>query len=166
MLKYTNTEEALLAFLNDVKKQARKNLKSGGHIASKDLYNNIKASVKESKSGNSFTATLEMEDYAAFMDAGVKGVKSGKSLKGYKYTNKKPPIRFIKTWLKQKRGRFRERDLDSLAFRIQNTIYLKGIKPTEFYSKPFEKEFQKLPQELVEAYALDVEQFLEFLTKK
>ena len=57
-------------------------------------------------------------------------------------------------------------DLDSLAFRIQNTIYLKGIKPTEFYSKPFEKEFQKLPQELVEAYALDVEQFLEFLTKK
>ena len=69
----------------------------------------------------------------------------------------------MKTWLKQKRGRFRERSLDSMAFLVQRSVYQKGIKPTEYYSKPFEKAFKTLPDELIEAYGLDLDNFLEFV---
>ena len=164
MLETINVEKELKDFLNEVKKQARKNLRSGGHIASKDLYNNMKVEVKEMP--NSISASLNMEDYAEFMNFGVKGKESGKSLKAYRYTNKKPPLRFIRTWLKQKRGRFRERSLTSQAFRVQDIIYKKGIKPTEFYSKPFERAFNELPSELIEAFGLDVDDFLEFIFNK
>ena len=33
-------------------------------------------------------------------------------------------------------------------------------------TKPFEKAFERLPDELVEAYGLDVEQFLEYTINK
>ena len=163
MLEYTNLEAELERFFKDVIKESRKNLKAKNKLASKDLYNNMSFDVKQNK--NSFEASLNMEDYAKFVDQGVKGVSSGKSLSGFKYTNKKPPLKFIRTWLKRKSGAFRSRGLNSAAFMVQNAIYQRGLKPTEFYSKPFEKEFKTLPQELIEAYALDVEDFLEFVFK-
>lgn len=168
MLDAINVEEELLKFLNKVEKEARQNLKRGNHVASKDLYNNIKVEAKEMS--NSISAYMGWPEtkggkYAEFLNYGVKGKESGKSLKGYRYTNKKPPLRFIRTWLKQKRGRFRERSLTSQAFRVQNIIYKKGIKPTEFYSKPFEKAFRELPDDLIEAFGLDVDDFLEFIFK-
>ena len=49
---------------------------------------------------------------------------------------------------------------------ITRSIYLKGTKPTLFFSKPFEKGFEKLPQDLVEAYGLDIESFLKFTLKE
>ena len=166
-----NVEKELESFLKSVIKQSRKNLISGGHNASKHLYRNMKYDVNVGK--NSIDADLLMPTsrgskipYAEFLNYGVKGVSSGTSLKGYKYTNKKPPVNFIKTWLKQKTGKFRSRDLTSRAFAIQNTIYQRGVKPTEFFSKPFEKEFKKLPDEIVKAYALDVDNFMEFVLNK
>lgn len=68
----------------------------------------------------------------------------------------------MRTWIKQKSGVFRSRDLRSQSFAVQNTVYQKGIKPTEFISKPFEILFRRLPDELIEAYGLDVEEFLKF----
>ncbi len=163
MLKYVNTEAELERFFKAVIKQSRTRLTKGKHNASKDLYNSLDYEVKVAK--NSLAASFSMEDYGDFIDKGVKGVKSGKSLAGYKYTTKKPPLKFIKTWLKRKSGKFRSRGLNNLAFRVQNTIYLKGIKPTEFYSKPFENEFKKLPNEIIEAYGLDLEDFIKFVLK-
>ena len=164
MLKTVNLEAELERFFKYVIQQSKTNLKRKDAIASKDLYNSLDYEFKVNK--NSFEASLEMEDYGTFINYGVKGVKSGKSLKNYKYTTKKPPVRFLRTWLKQKSGRFRSRNLRSDAFKVQNIIYQRGIKPTEFYSKPFEKAFQTLPQELIEAYALDVEDFIEFVIKE
>jgi len=40
------------------------------------------------------------------------------------------------------------------------SIYLSGIKPSMFFTKPFEKAFKNLPKELVESFALDVEQLI------
>ena len=82
--------------------------------------------IKENK--NSFESDLLMPKYGEFINYGVKGVESGKSLKGYKYKNKKPPIRFLKTWLKQKTGKFRSRDLTQRAFMVQNAVYKKRNK--------------------------------------
>jgi hypothetical protein len=49
-----------------------------------------------------------------------------------------------------------------MSYIISNSIFEKGIKPSLFFTKPFEKAFKNLPNELVEAYGLDVEDFLAF----
>ena len=165
-LEYTNIQEALEDFAKQVIKESKQNLKRLNKKASGDLQNKIRYDVKEMP--NSISMSIGYPDneggkYAKFVNYGVKGTKSGKSLKNYKFTNKMPPRKFLKTWLKQKRGRFRERNLDNLAFLVQRSVYQKGIKPTEYYSKPFEKAFKTLPDELIEAYGLDVDDFLRFV---
>ena len=164
MLETINLEKELERFFKQLIKQSRKNLKSDGSNASGNLSRNMSYQVKENK--NSFEADLLMPKYGEFINYGVKGVESGKSLKGYKYKNKKPPIKFLKTWLKQKTGKFRTRDLTQRAFMVQNAVYKKGIRPTEFFSEPFEKLFATLPEELVEAYGLDVDDFIDFVIKE
>ena len=58
----------------------------------------------------------------------------------------------------RKKGRFVSRK--GLQFAIANTVFRKGIKPSLFFTKPFEKAFKNLPKELVESFALDVEQLI------
>jgi len=171
MLEAINLEKELERFFKQLIKQSRKNLKSDGSNASGNLSRNMTYQVKENK--NSFEADFllpkipgQSKSYGEFINYGVKGVESGKSLKGYKYKNKKPPIKFLKTWLKQKTGKFRTRDLTQRAFMVQNAVYKKGIRPTEFFSEPFEKLFATLPEELVEAYGLDVDDFIDFVIKE
>ena len=49
---------------------------------------------------------------------------------------------------------------------IASNIYNRGLKPSLFFTKPFEQGFKKLPDELLEAYGLDVEEFLQFTLNK
>ena len=49
-----------------------------------------------------------------------------------------------------------------VAFATAKTVYHQGIKSSLFFTKPFEAAFSRLPQELIEAYGLDIEDFLEF----
>jgi len=156
-----NTEKALNDFLENVIRKSKDNLSKKGINASKSLYNSFKSDLKVYN--NSFEASISAEDYMPFIDRGVKGVKGGNSLSGFRYTNKKPPVRFLQTWLKQKSGKFRQRDQKRIAFAIQNKIFNYGIEPTRFFTNPFEDEFNKLPDELAKAYGLDVEQFMKFL---
>lgn len=160
-IKYINVEKEFERFFKEVIRQSKQNLTKGGHNASKDLYNSLDYNIDVTN--NAISADFLMADYGDFIDKGVKGTQEGKSLAGYKYTTKKPPVRFLKTWLKRKTKKFRSRDLDNRAFAVQNIIYRRGIKPTEFFSKPFEREFKKLPDEIIEAYGLDVEDFMEFV---
>ena len=53
----------------------------------------------------------------------------------------------------------------STAFIITRSIYNKGIAPSLFFTKPFEAAFKNLPDELLEAYGLEVEDFLKYTTK-
>jgi len=167
-IEYLNVERELQEFAKEVIKKSKANLKRLNKKASGDLINKMNYNLNESK--NSFSLGIGWPEnnggkYANFVNYGVKGVQSGKSLKNYRYKDKKPPLRFLVTWLKQKRGRFRERTLRQQAFAVQNIIYKRGLKPTEFFSKPFEEEFKKLPDEIIEAYGLDLEDFLEFVFK-
>lgn len=163
-LEYINVTKELERFFKEVIKQSRSNLTKGNNNASKDLYNSLDYDINIGK--NSIDADFLMEDYGDFIDKGVKGTESGRSLANYKYTTKKPPVKFLRTWLKRKTKKFRSRDLTARAFMVQNVIYKRGIKPTEFFSKPFEREFKKLPDEIVEAYGLDVEDFMNFVLNK
>lgn len=160
-IKYINVENEFKRFFTSVISKSRQNLKTRGRVSSGDLYDSLDYDLKINK--NSIEADLLMEDYGDFIDKGVQGTREGRSLAGYRYTDKKPPMRFLRTWAKRKTNVFRTRNDDSRAFAIQNVVYLRGITPTQFYSKPFEEEFKKLPDEIVEAYGLDVEDFIEFV---
>lgn len=173
MLKTINVEEELERFLKSVIKQTKTNLTKKGINASKQLYNSFKRDLHIGP--NSIDASIlsdEYNDYGKFINDGVAGSKSGRSLSGYKYTTKKPPVNEIIKWMKVKPVKARDKKTGKFitqrqgAFAIQNAIFLRGIKPTEFFSRPFDLAFAKLPDELIEAYGLDVEQFMEFVLNK
>jgi hypothetical protein len=44
-----------------------------------------------------------------------------------------------------------------MAFVLQRSIFAQGLKPTMFFTKPFEKAFKRLPDEILEQFAIDVE---------
>lgn len=84
-----------------------------------------------------------------------------------------PPTDAIKKWIKQKPLRLRdlktgsftkmtEKKVDSVAFAIAKKIKEEGTKPTYFFTTPFKIAFQKLPEEIAQAYALDVADFIRF----
>jgi hypothetical protein len=111
-----------------------------------------------------------MEDYGTFQDKGVSGTKR-KYDTPFSYKSKKPPLKPITDWVTKRRFQFRKDDgkfmsYKSTAFLVRNSIFKKGIKPSLFFTKPFEKAFERLPDELIEAYGLDVEQFLEYTINK
>jgi hypothetical protein len=45
-----------------------------------------------------------------------------------------------------------------LGFLIARSVFNKGIKPSLFFTKPFEAAFKNLPEETIQAFALDVEE--------
>ena len=167
MAEFDNIQDLLNDFRSNVIREAKRNLTSQN--TSGRLSKSLKSYVKESK--NSIQISFEMEDYGFFQDRGVQGTKSGKSLDGYKYTNKMPPPKAFDKWIvkkgfkdtiRDKKGRFVKRK--GLAFIIARSIFEKGIKPTLFFTKPFEKFYKRLPNELVEKYGLDMEKLFTQIT--
>ncbi len=182
-IKLTQTQEALQQFLDDVIKKSKDNLSKEGINASKGLSNSFDSSLRVSN--NSFEASISAENYLPFIDRGVKGVKSGSSLgdpitkKAFAYKSKggktglkgMPPPKAFDKWNvirgragRDEKGRFLTRK--QLNFRTAVGVFNYGIKPTKFFTDPFEKEFNNLPNDLIEAYGLDVEKFMKFILKE
>lgn len=119
---------------------------------------------------NSFALGFVMEAYGIFQDVGVSGTKK-KYDTPYTYRDKQPPARAFDKWIvrkglapRDKEGKFLSRK--TLAFLIARKIKINGIKPSLFFTKPFEAAFKSLPDELVEQFGLDIDKFLEFTTKQ
>ena len=171
MLTSKRTEEILNNFFKELIKQSRANLTRQKKNASKDLYNNIEYDVKVNPNSIETYFGWPIDKggkYADFIDKGVKGVDSGRSLAGYRYTTKRPPVREIKKWMRVKPVKARDRSTGRFitqeqgAYLIANAIFKRGLTPTQFYSKPFERLYLKLPDELIEAYGDDLDDFLNF----
>ena len=165
MAEFENIQDLLNDFRDNVIREAKRNLTSQN--TSGRLSKSLKSYVKESK--NSIQISFEMEDYGFYQDRGVQGTKGGKSLDGYKYTNKMPPPKAFDKWNvkkgiapRDKKGKFIKRK--SLNFLIARSIFEKGIKPTLFFTKPFEKFYKRLPNQLVEKYGLDMEKLFTQIT--
>ena len=157
-----NVKEELNRFAKYVISQSRANLTRGKKNSSKDLYNSLDSEVKVSR--NSFELSFLMEEYGVYQDKGVSGVKK-KYNTPYSYTTKMPPPSKMDKWIvkkgiapRDKSGKFISRK--SLQFMIARSIFNNGIKPSLFFTKPFEKAFKNLNKDLVEAYKLDVEQLM------
>lgn len=176
MLTKKETLSTLQAFNKYVIQQARTNLTKKDKNVSKKLYDSLKGTSKVNP--NSIENYIEMEQYGQFLDLGVKGkISSAKAPNSpFKFgsgTGKKGGLtEGIRGWVKARRFQFKNKEngkfmtYEQTAQLITRSIYLKGTKPTLFFSKPFEKGFEKLPDDLVEAYGLDIESFLKFTLKE
>jgi len=175
-----SVSNALDTFGKRVQQQARANLTRDKRNASGKLYDDT--SYNLNVSANSFSLRFNLSDnkYWEFVDAGVKGV-GGKKANGepyvqknvigspFSYKSKKPPAKIFETWAKQKgisprgkNGRFTT--FQSFGFAVANSVFHTGLETTKFFSKPFENEFKKLPDEVVQAFALELEDLLKFTT--
>lgn len=168
MLVRENTKEYLNAFAKYVIQQSRSNLSKQNKNVDKKLYNSLDKEIEVG--ANSFRLAFLMEDYGTFQDKGVSGTQK-KYNTPFSYKSKKPPLKPITDWVKKRRFQFRKDNgkfmsYQSTAFLVRNGIFKNGIKPSLFFTKPFEKAFERLPDELIEAYGLDVEQFLEYTINK
>lgn len=155
-------QKALSKFAKGVIKEARTNLTKKGKNASNDLYKSLDFDLNVSK--NSFSLEFYMEDYAKFVDRGVSGTKRKYSTP-YSYKSKMPPSKVFDKWIKQKgiKGRNAKGQFitnKSLSFLIARSIFHKGMKPSLFFTKPFEAAFKRLPEDLVQNFGLDVEELL------
>lgn len=166
------TKKSLENFRRQVVKEARKNAQK--RSASGSLAKSLTSKLNVSK--NSFSLDFLMNEYGNFQDQGVKGVKSSAKAPNspFKFgsgTGDKGGLRkSLDKWVirkgiapRTKEGKFMSRK--SLTFLIARSIYRTGLKPTLFFTKPFEKNFAKLPDNVIEAYGLDVEDFMEYTLK-
>jgi len=163
-----NVQKELNRFAKYVVTQSRSNLTRQKKNTSKQLWQSIDYDLKVSK--NSFQLEFLMEDYGIFQDKGVSGTEK-KYNTPYKYTDKMPPPSKMDKWIvkrnlkgvRGKDGKFISRK--SLQFMIARSIYKKGIKPSLFFTKPFEKAFKNINKDLIEAYRLDVQKLMETTIK-
>lgn len=154
-------------FKNAVIKESRNNLKTMRKDTFGKLSKSLKGQVKVSK--NSFEFDFLMEEYGMYQDKGVSGTKK-KYNTPYKYTNKMMPTRVLDKWIVKKgiaprneKGKFISRQ--GLKFAIAKKIFYNGIKPSLFFTKPFEKYYKKLPNQLITKYGLDLDKFMSFSLK-
>lgn len=169
-------DSVIKKFRDYVIQQSRSNLTKGGKNVTKELYNSLKGEIVTE---NNFTIVgFKMDDYGAFQDQGVKGKTSS-----FKAPNS--PFRFgsgsgkkggltqgINKWVRARGFQFRDKksgkfmSYESTAFLITRSIFHKGIKPSLFFTKPFETGYIKyIDVDLVKAFGQDIETMVDFNLK-
>ena len=163
-MQNTEVQKELERFRDYIVSQSRRNLSRLRKNSSKRLYQSIQGKVKTMP--NSISVEFFMEDYGVFQDAGVSGKKK-KYNTPFSYKSKMPPSKVFEQWVKNKgikgrdkKGRFIT--TKSLTFLIARGIFNNGIKPSLFFTKPFENEYKKLSSDLVTAFGLDIDEFLKY----
>lgn len=176
--KYPRTLKFLRQFKKDLVEEMKKNLEK--NKASGTLSESIKASRTSIKDDN-INWYIETEDYAKFVDKGVKGADPGGIYKNnpnktgvqrapgspYSFKTKMPPTNALDKWATRKggldgirdaKGRFVPRK--SLIFAIQKSIFHQGLYPTYFMTKAYNKfltpEFET---ELMLNYSRDLDEY-------
>ena len=174
-------KKALNLFGKTVVLKSKKKLKGNSSLA-KSLDYHLKVSK------NSIEMDFLMNEYGLYKDLGVQGKDPGGLPKGSKKYNKQQaplsPYKFgsgtgkkgglrtgINAWLTRgnlksvtrSKGKFIKRK--SLIFLISRSIYMSGIKPSLFFTTPFNVAFKQLPKDIGKSFAKDVEDMIKFTTK-
>ena len=175
LMQFKNVDEILNKYGKYVVQQSKSNLtkdKKGGG----DLYNSV--SYKIEKSQDDFLLDFLMEDYGAFVDRGVKGKTStypetSAALSKFQYgsgTGQKGGLTKAlynpetkSGWIKKKKFQWKDKktgrflSYESMSYLIARSIYNKGLKANLFFTKPFEAGLKRLPDDLIKAFVLDIE---------
>jgi len=130
----------LIQLHNDGKKKRRRQVSSGKLKDSLDY---------DLTTGVHLLMSFTMEDYGKYIDEGVDGTK-------YKVPIKARDLK-TNSFVKQT-----EANLNSAAFLISRSIKRRGIPKSEFFQAPFRMEYDKLPEEVLKAISMDVDDFLKF----
>jgi hypothetical protein len=186
----TNNElnKTLKAFGKYVVDQSKANLEKDGKGGG-ELYNSVSYNLIQE--ANAFLLEFLMEDYGMFQDKGVKGadpenISPNTKIRGQQAPNS--PYRFgsgskrgtFKTFqskmaefakkknirFRNKKGQFAKGGYKSMGYVIAKNIYNRGLKPSYFFTKPFEQAFANLPDDLLNQFAIDVENQLTLGIKK
>jgi hypothetical protein len=159
-----SVKQELDKFGKFIVQQSRSNLTKAGKKDKGNLYKSISYEAKENK--NSFELTFFMEPYGTFVDKGVKGVKSSSKAPNSPYKfgtgsgREGGLTEGINGWVKRKRFQFKDLSYEETAFIVRRSIWFTGLKTTNFFERPFELAFKKLPDELVKAYGLTIDNLL------
>lgn len=165
-MKFDNLKLALEKYRDIVIEESKNNLARLGKKNTGGLYDKI--------IGKEVTVTekylefnIEMPYYSTFVDKGVSGTIT-KYNTPYKYTDKKPPASAIIDWVSKKRFQFQDKkgrflSYKSTGYAVREGIYKYGIKPSLFFTKPFQKYFKDVPQEITDAFGLDVSKFISLI---
>lgn len=115
---------------------------------------------------NSISLKIKMEDYGFAINDG-RGASRGKSAGGPLYPK-------ILDWVKRKglrprnsKGQFtawknKEQQQRGIAYVITRKIHRFGYKGTHFFDDAFAQSYRRLPKEIEKAFALDLQNFLNF----
>jgi len=159
-----NINKVLRDFWRKVIRESKSNLNSGGINSSKKLYKSLAFSTVVEK--EFIGSTFVMEDYGLYRDKGVSGTVRKFANSPYSYTTKKPPASAFSGWSvraglapRTSSGAFASRK--SLQFALANHIFKMGIKPTLFFTEPFERLFKLLPDMIAEAAGDDIETIID-----
>lgn len=185
-------KDAIDNYAKYVIQQAKSNLtkekKGGGK-----LYNSLSYIIQQRRSSGGRFATgysveFLMEDYGVFQDQGVKGndpskVSPNAKIKGQQAPNSKFKfgsgksnksfkdfVKQMSAWAKSKnvrfrddKGRYKKGNYKSLGYVIASNIYNRGLRPSLFFTKPFEAGVKRFSDDIVVSYGNDV---LKELVKK
>jgi len=162
MQNQKETYKYLNNFAKYVIQQSRSNLTRLGKNVDKKLYDSLGSEVEVGP--NSFRLAFTMEDYGVFQDKGVSGTQK-KYNTPFSYKSKMPPAKPITDWVTRKGFQFRKPDGKFMSYKqtsylVRSAIFKNGIKPSLFFTKPFEAAFKNLPGELIEKFGLDVENLM------
>ena len=179
-LRESGLQDALDKFKSSVIKQARTNLTKGrapfgSHNNTRKLYNSLKGEAKVYAKG--YYLNFQMEEYGNYQDKGVKGKRSSSRAPNspYKFGSGKGAkgglTEGIQRWVKARKFQFKDKkgkfmSYDATAWIITRSIYAKGIRPTLFFTKPFEAAYKRLPQELVNDLKIDLEKIFNYSIKQ
>jgi hypothetical protein len=168
MLNTENLQIALEQFAQQVVVDAKSNLERDKKVASGKLLESIKINrVKASK--RSIELSINMAAYGAFVDQGVSGTEKKYNTK-YSYTTKPPPPSAFDGWMvrkgiapRNKSGQFLTRK--SVQFALSRHIFKMGIAPSHFLTDAVKKNFNLLPNIVVNALELDAKKAVDLLIK-
>ena len=164
-MQLKEVEKILHKFAKYVVQQARTNLTKKNKNVSKKLYDSIDYRINTFK--DSINMLFNMEEYGFFQDLGVSG-KKRKYNTPYSYKSKMPPSTAFDQWVirkglkgtRDKKGKFIPRK--SLRYLIARGVYNNGIKPSYFFTLPFQRAFKFLPNEVRDGFIFDIEQDKKF----
>jgi hypothetical protein len=177
------TQKIIEKFRNVVIQQARSNLSKSKKNDTKDLYNSLKGEIVNDKD---FTIVgFTMLNYGMFQDQGVKGVDPSKvspnsKIRGqqapnspYSFKNKRPPAGPLAEYAKRKnirlrdaKGKFKKGSYKTIGIIIAKNIFYRGIKPSLFFTKPFESAYKKyIDTDLIKAFGQDIDTIIDFSLK-
>lgn len=170
-MEQAETKKVLEELRKYVIQQSRSNLTRLSKNTSKKLYGSIEGDVQSYP--NSIRLSFDMEEYGWYQDQGVKGKTSSQKAP-------KSPFRFgsgtgtkggltkgINKWVKMRGIKFKDNKTGkmltykSTAFLITRSIYHKGLKPSLFFTKPFQAALKRLPNDFMQAYGLDMQKTLD-----